>query len=523
MKGRVVLRCLGLGLSLAACNAKPAKAQLQSPFSGTLTATQEFVTGADGATDIAFHPDGRAVVTRKGGTITVRTTAGDQIDTNNLFTGLDTGSEKGLLGVVADPGVATNDTFYFYADTGPSDDKHRVYKGVLADDNTFTVDLDNPVIAAARGNGPGLEGPANHDGGSLLIYKNQLYIGVGDTGANAEPPTNKYSSCLNKGNGKILRVNLDGSVPSDNPLASVTEVTACDSTGADWTTAAPDRRIFAWGLRNPWRFWIDPHTDLLWIGDVGEQLREEITVGKGGDHFGYPFIEGMLDQSMDNGNLRLGKMCDQDFLPSRPCTPAVHDYEHSVGSSVTGGLIPEGCGWSNAFAGKLYYLFADYSASWMHALEVKPDRSGVVSSTAVNFATMTGGPASIRQGPDAAVYVVFYGGGNVTRISPTTATGPDCGAAGSGGSGGSGATGGSAGGGGSGATGGSAGSGGTGGSAGRGGNGGSAGSGTFGGSPTSDGSCGCRLAGQGGRGAALVLLGLAAMLGVGLRRRARRS
>ena len=60
-------------------------------------------------------------------------------------------------------------------------------------------------------------------------------------------------------------------------------VTGCTArTGVNYALAAPDTRICAWGLRNPWRFWIDPQTDLLWIGDVGEATEEEITVGRQG-------------------------------------------------------------------------------------------------------------------------------------------------------------------------------------------------------------------------------------------------
>src|SRR5262249_12556910 len=162
----------------------------------------------------------------------------------------DTSSEKGLLGVVADPNVVSNHAFYFYVSNGPTADKHRVYRAVLDASNTLTVDA-TPVIAASRGTGPGLEGPANHDGGSLFIYQGQLYLGVGDTGSNATPPVNKFGSCLNKGNGKLLRVNLDGTVPSNNPLVPVGTVTACDTTTGPWSTAGPDKRIFAWGLRNP--------------------------------------------------------------------------------------------------------------------------------------------------------------------------------------------------------------------------------------------------------------------------------
>lgn len=520
-------RTRGLGLlTLLAAAAVPATAtaQLSAPFDATVTSDDEYVSDASNATDIAFHPDGRAVITRKTGQITIRHADGGLQQISGSFPNLDTGSEKGLLGVVADPDVAKNDTFYFYASNGPSEDRHRVYKGVLNDDDTLTLDLDNPIIGASRNLGPGLEGPANHDGGGLFIHKKQLYVGVGDTGANAEPPTNKYSSCLNKGNGKILRVNLDGTIPSDNPLVAESMVTSCTSTGSDWGTAPPDQRIFAWGLRNPWRFWIDPKTDLLWIGDVGETEREEISVGSSGMHFGYPFIEGKLDQSMDNGSLRLDKLCDQNFDPPRPCTAPVHDYPHTTGVSVTGGLIPTGCGWSNAFGGKTYYLFADYGSNWIHALEVRSDHQGVVSSNAVDFARVSGGPASIRQGTDGAVYVVYYGSGTVTRLAPRDATGDDCGSAGAGGTGNTAGTGNAAG---AGNAAGSANSAGSGNSAGTGGNsagtsGNAAGSGNAAPGGDDDSGCGCRTARGNATAAFAAALGLGAVA-LGRWRRRRRA
>ncbi|MFI5217371.1 MAG: PQQ-dependent sugar dehydrogenase, partial [Candidatus Limnocylindria bacterium] len=193
-------------------------AQLDPAFVGKLSVDTAFVTGAGSATDIAFSGDGRALVTRKTGQIVVRHADGSTALIAYPFGGtLDTASEKGLLGVVADPNVAQNRAFYFYVSNGPTLDKHRVYRAVLGESSdTLTVDP-VPVIAASRGFGPGLEGPANHDGGGMVIHDGHLYVAVGDTGANASPPTNKYGSCLNKGNGKILRVNLDGTVPGDNP------------------------------------------------------------------------------------------------------------------------------------------------------------------------------------------------------------------------------------------------------------------------------------------------------------------
>lgn len=560
-----------------------AHADLEGLFAEGLDVDTGYVTGVNGATDIAWSGD-RAVITTKNGTLWIRGADGTKTQQMGLFGTVDTEIEKGLLGVVADP--ASPNTFYFYVSNGTSDaDKHRVLKGTLADDNTMTIDS-MPIIAASRNNGPGLEGPANHDGGGLVIHEGKLYVGVGDTGSNRTPPENKYASCLNKGNGKILRVNLDGSIPTDNPLSNETSVTSCETVFGNFGTAAPDKRIFAWGLRNPWRFWIDPHTGLFWIADVGELDREEVSIGGGNQHYGYPFREGSRNWSTGDPNIDLGKSCDDGFLPSRPCTDPIYDYDHSGAqqSSIIGGLIPEGCGWTDAFDGALYYIFADYNRNFFRALEVNPDRMDIASATAENFGSFTGGPASFRQGPDGGLYVVMNAAGAVYKFTPKVLEGEDCtvdpgtggmggmagtsGAAGSAGSdaGGAGMTSGGAagaagagmaGGGMAGATSGGASSGGSSGSAtagsggssgsgagkggtGTGGSSGSsnAGSGNVGGmvagssgtgsgatggdAPEDDGGCGCRVAG-GGNGTLASALGLAGLAFAFARRGFRRG
>jgi MYXO-CTERM domain-containing protein len=539
---RNLSRAFVLGLLVACSDPSVARAQLTGTFADTITVDDEYVTEADNATDIAFAADGRAVVTLKGGTVIVRRADGTKSMVTGQFGMVDTASEKGLLGVVAHPDVATNNTFFFYVSNGSSaNDKHRVFTGVLTESDGLTVDMANPIIAEAEGNGPGLRGPANHDGGGLFIHDRQLYIGVGDTGSNATPPTNKYSSCLNLANGKILRVNLDGSIPADNPLVNEAMVTACDSTNGAWTMAAPDERVYAWGFRNPWRLWIDPQTGLMWIGDVGETTREEISVGGGNQHYGYPFREGTTDWSMDGGDLRLDKDCDQEFMPSRACTAPVHDYGRAGGANcVIGGLIPEGCGWTEALGGTPLYLFGDHGAGWIRALQVRPDRMGVVSATATDFGDFSG-MSSFRMGPDGSMYVVFDTIDAVYRFTPTNQTGPDCMGGGGGGAGGMGGSAGAPTGGiggagtgnggvaGSGVTGGANTSGGMTATGGTGMNGGSAGQGggaggapgAGGGGSDDEGGCGCRMAGGPARPLSLALLALGAALALG-RRRARR-
>ena len=204
------------------------------------------------------------------------------------FTGVDTASEKGLLGVVRDD----NDNLYFYVSNGPSNaDKHRVYKAQIAADGTVTVDLDTPIVSG------GLEGPANHDGGGMVIHKGQLYIGVGDTGEQRHPTDQQVRRLPEQGQRKDPAREPRRLDPVATTHSAICEaVTGCAIRNmGNYEMLPPDKRIYAWGFRNPWRFWIDPETDLLWIGDVGETTQEEITVGGLGANHGWPFNEGTRD------------------------------------------------------------------------------------------------------------------------------------------------------------------------------------------------------------------------------------
>jgi glucose/arabinose dehydrogenase len=398
--------------ALVAVSSYPEKASAQlapgDPATGFTLG--DWVTGVTGATDIEFMPDGRGVITRKSGQVVVVDRDGNFMKNPAFtFTGVDASSEKGLLGVARDD----NDNLYFYVSNGPSNaDKHRVYKAQIAADGTVTVNLENPIVSG------GLEGPANHDGGGMVVHKGQLYIGVGDTGANDTPPRNMYGACLNRANGKILRVNLDGSIPEDNPLVNREVVTGCSArVGVNYEMLPPDKRIYAWGFRNPWRFWIDPRTDLLWIGDVGETSQEEITVGGLGSNHGWPFNEGTRNYPVPLGGLNA---CSA-MTPATDCTAPQDTYAHDGSqASVTGGLVPsEGCGWG-AYEKK--YFFADYNRNLVWTIDLKPDRSGAVPGSRALFATVAArsGLVSFRMGPDGAMYLVGHQAAAIKRIAPNS-------------------------------------------------------------------------------------------------------
>ena len=492
-----VRSCLALALAVVVTATAGGSARAQGLAAGDPEMKFEmtvFVRALTNVTDIAFLGDGRAVITMKGGEVVVRQANGMLRRAAAMFTLTANNSEQGLLGVVAHPAFATNKTVYFYASMGDPANKHKVIKGVVADDGAITLDTMNPVL------GMGLEGPANHNGGGLIIHNNQLYISTGDTGANATPPSNKYASCLNKPNGKILRINLDGTVPADNPLRGMTGVTGCDSVRADFGMRMPDERIYAWGTRNAYRFWIDPMTGLLWIGDVGEGTKEEISVGTKGTHFGYPFHEGTV------AYMQPWNMGCMGMVPATACTPAAFDYNTTRGgpNCVIGGLIPDGCGWPADY--KTKYVFGDHGSGNVWTLDVTPDRRGVVANSRKDFG-MVNGVSSFRMGDDHSLYIVAHDSGLIAKVTPrnrppecASAAPADGGAAGAGGGGGRGGGGGGGGGGAGGATGGRDGGGAGAGGGGAGAGGGGAGAGGGGGG--AGGRAGGGGAGAGGGGVA---------------------
>jgi glucose/arabinose dehydrogenase len=375
--------------------------------------------GLSQPTDVAELPDGRLVIIERTGDVKVVSADGATTTEAGTITVNPDFGEQGLLGVVADPAFASNNTLYFYASVGDDPaNKHKVYRITLGANNMLDAARNTVISMGLRASRSNVDGGAsNHNGGGLFIHNNFLYVGVGDTGHNATPPTNRLGTCLNSTNGKILRVALNGDTPMDNPLVGETMVTGCTDWDQNLTMQAPDTRIFAWGFRNPYRFWIDPMTERLWVGDVGETTREEISVGApitaaGGDgqHFGWPFREGTTNysQSWQPQGACMGT------TPARECVPAAFDYARAQRGAVIGGLIPSGCGWGAPWTSK--YVFGDYSQNLVWTLDVNQDRSGVMANSLAEFATVSG-IGSFRMGV-SALYFVETGAGTITKITP---------------------------------------------------------------------------------------------------------
>jgi glucose/arabinose dehydrogenase len=352
-----------------------------------------YVSGLSGPTAIAFLPNGDLLITEKGGALK----RFDGTSTTLLTTiPVCTGSEMGLLGIAVDPSFGTNGFVYLYRTDNS------------AGCGSATGRFNEIVRVTVSGGGAGslielLSGiqtdGGNHDGGGLRIGPDgKLYAAVGDTGINdGGPPgssTNPYAQDLTSLNGKILRINLDGSIPADNPYV-----------------ASPPARgeIFASGLRNPYRMGFDPISGALWAGDVGQETLEEIDIITSGGDYAWPHCEG----TQPSGCLEAGE------------TPPIFDYPRSGtvhGATVTGGAFAPPSSGFGGLDGD--YFFGDFIDNVIyHAVPngARDDIAGTPTEFITDAGGGFGGPVDIIFGPDGAMYYVTFNPGEVRRVSTAPA------------------------------------------------------------------------------------------------------
>ena len=246
--------------------------------------------------------------------------------------------ERGLLGLAFHPDFATNNRFFVNYTDG--DGNTVVSEFGAPDDGYGDPDSERKLF--------GIEQPfGNHNGGMLAFGADgYLYIGTGDGGSGGDPRGNSQN--LGTLLGKILRIDVDNgepyAIPADNPfVGQIPEV--------------PHRpEIWDWGLRNPWRFSFDRQTGDLWIGDVGQNIYEEVDAepaGTGGRNYGWNTMEASHCFGVSS--------CVQDGL-ALPVT----EYSHAPGCSITGGYVYRGSALPQ-LAGK--YVFADYCSGRIWALD----------------------------------------------------------------------------------------------------------------------------------------------------------
>ncbi|HEY3220338.1 MAG TPA: PQQ-dependent sugar dehydrogenase [Gemmatimonadales bacterium] len=293
--------------------------------------------------------------------------------------------EQGLLSIAFDPEYATNGRFFVYFNNLNGDIRIVRYT-VSSDPDSADETTADTILKVPH------PGQTNHNGGQLQFGPDSmLWAGTGDGGGSGDPNGNAQNKHALLG--KLLRLDVSGAsgytIPADNPFATD-------------TSGAPE--VWAYGLRNPWRFSFDRQTGDLYIGDVGQNRYEEVDVSttsaqRGrGVNFGWNIMEGL------------------HCYPNDPCTTTgqlpVVEYAHFGNAcSITGGYVYRGSALP-VLAGR--YFYADYCTGDVHSIQYP---SNTTPGNWTSILSPGGSVSSFGQDNKGELYILQLTG-SVWRIVP---------------------------------------------------------------------------------------------------------
>lgn len=306
-----------------------------------------------------------------------------------------TASEGGLLGMAFHPDYpSTPEIFLSYTINHSGPNMRSVIERVI---------LDN-VTAPGAGSVPQViltvdQDFDNHNGGDIAFGPDGfLYIGFGDGGSGGDP--NNRAQDTTRLLGSFLRIDVNGpgvsypanpyAIPNNNPFAGQAKC----GPGAN-ANNCPE--IYAWGMRNPWRWSFDAPTGMLWVGDVGQNAYEEVDIIERGNNYGWRCREGAHDYNTSG--------CGANYV--EPVT----EYSHSEGNSITGGFVYRG----SAVPGLIgAYLFADYGSGRIWSLS----SNGQGGYTRNLLQDTTRGPTSFGVDQAGEHYFTDINSGRLIKIVP---------------------------------------------------------------------------------------------------------
>ena len=310
------------------------------------------------------------------------------------------GNERGLLGLAFHPRYKENGYFYVNYTTTASPGETHVSR-FQVNPNDSNVALPNSELLLLEIAQP----YTNHNGGNLEFGPDgYLYIGMGDGGSSNDPQNRSQN--LQSLLGKMLRIDVDHpqapnnyGIPADNPYVS--------------GGGLPE--IWSYGLRNPWKFSFDKHTQDMWIGDVGQNAWEEIDFEAfgtpGGRNYGWRCYE---------GNVQTPGVSQTGCPAFSTTTAPAYVYSHAGGNcSVTGGVVYRGAQFS-AMYGK--YLCIDYCTGILW--EVIPNGSGGFTGTQVTTLSIGQGVVAFGEDMHNEIYLADDASGILYKLTNSAQCNP---------------------------------------------------------------------------------------------------
>jgi glucose/arabinose dehydrogenase/PKD repeat protein len=331
-----------------------------------------YVTGLDNPTSMEFAPDGRLFICEQNGK--VRVVKNGTLLTTPFYTlPAKMDDERGLLGIAFDPSFATNRSVYVF---------YTVDLLTVNRVSRLTASGTNPDVAVAGSETTILDNIPSigdwHNGGATHFGQDgKIYIA---TGEGHDSANSQDKSTLA---GKVLRINKDGTVPSDNPFVG--------QSGARG-------EVWAMGFRNPFTFAVDPGSNRIYVNDVGQSSWEEVNDLTKGSNYGWPTCEGNCTDSRYKNPL--------------------YTYDHGTGQAITGAAFYRGSAFPAAYQGN--FFFGDYVAGFIKRI----DANNAVSM----FDPSVPDLVDLKVSPDGGLYALSIGtigqalAGKVFRITYPTST-----------------------------------------------------------------------------------------------------
>ena len=376
-------------LASAACNETPAEIQ-DDPPADTIGPTVDEVELTAVATGLSLPVhltapvgDPRLFIVEKVGRVRIVANGlllGDAfLDLSGLVSN---GSEQGLLSMAFHPDYSTNGYFYaYYTDTNGAT---QVVRYTVSDNANVADPASAKVILTLS------QPHSNHNGGLITFGPDgMLYIGLGDGGSGGDP--DGHGQNLGTLLGSLLRIDVDSgdpyAIPTDNPF--VNDAGALDE-------------IWAYGLRNPWRYSFDPEQGAIYIADVGQNNWEEINVASdmvGGVNYGWNIMEGTSCLNAAS--------CDESGLHQ----PILEYATGSEGCAVVGGFVYRGDA-INGLNGT--YFYSDNCSGWIRSFDLEfGETARLLQWDLGNI----GNVLSFGQDSDGELYVLSANG-NVYKFVP---------------------------------------------------------------------------------------------------------
>ena len=365
-RGLLALLTALIALTIAVASSPLAQAAPPADFQTSLVVGD----GLNGPSGFEIAPDGRIFILERSGKIKI-VKNGTLLPTPFADLPSEDTGDRGLIGIAFDPDFGVSNHFVYFYYTG-----HDLLNHLVRFNAPDDVATEGP-LELFRTSSPS---QLLHVGGSIRFGPDgKLYFAVGDNGhgPNAQDLSNPH--------GKILRINRDGSIPADNPFV-----------GQPGKLPA----IWAYGLRNPWRFQFDSATGRLYGGDVGDFGWEEINRIVMGGNYGWPLHEGICASN-----------CAGFINP-------IYAYPHAEESAaITVGPVYRSSMFPSEYQGD--FFFGDYAKGFIRNADL--DSNGDVAAVH-EFDEQAGSVVDLKVAPDGSLYYITYFPGALYRISYNAAS-----------------------------------------------------------------------------------------------------